>query len=626
MLTHRSSCCDRQAQCLCARIGVAGLLLIGVVVAIPIVDPDVRANDDDKADQSESADRQYRPGYDAEKTPRKYLRGLPEPAWGPEIKGLQAGLVAPKSIRMNEVTTFYLVVRNVSDRTIRVSVPERPVLVNIQPGESTLSYTMSGGGGALVAWELKPGHQVDIASPPVQALAAGDFGLRKALTALRPGPHRLTAWTGAYGKGWVLNEDGTRREIVTPKDEWRGKLAAAKRMMEIVPDKAPFKVTELTGLPGLPDDHGLSHVVGRPPTLNQGRVEWIALRDGLDFAFDCSHDEHWLLDGRYSIAVFWGPIPAGRLQELGLLDRFVRLSREHILADTYPSEKDERVANLISCEQPLAGIGLDFVSLLKLPNPTERIPTDYVARTIRDRRVTLTAMGLAKPMQKALEHLTANDPPLPDDSQFRVIADDTLPAGLPEDAWGPKNDGLQAAALMPDAIAEGETKPVRLLIRNVSDRDIRLAVSERTGYDYARAVDLDDNKVPSIRPLVYPTFFASVIMPEINPGQNTQRPPTATLKMILLRPGAAFELTTPTALSYHSPENANESYKRMTPTKEQPAVTHINSKPGDVVVTWHLHTANGASHSYDLKRRLWPARGSWSGLLTTAPVQITLAP
>lgn len=564
----------------------------------------------------------YRQGYDPVDAP-EHLKELPEPAWGKVNKGLQAGLATPDAVKLNEVATLYFVVRNVSDRSIRLSLPERPTLVNVAPVGSTISYGMNGGGGPLVGWELKAGHQIDFASAPFQALTPGAFGFRDSLKRLQPGPHRLKSRTGAYGDGWVLNADGTRREIKTPKGEWRGTLVPAIRMLDILDEQVEFGVT---ALPQLTADYELPYVIGQPASVNRGRLEWVDLKNQLTLAFDGSQDEHWLLDYRYNNSVFWGPIPAGRFKELGLLELFTELSREHILTAPHQSQKEERVANLITSEQPLTAIGLDFVSLLDLPDPAVRIPEDYVARTIRDRRVKLTEMGLGKAVEKALDHLTANDPPLPDKSEFRVVDDRKLPDELPVGLWGPENDGLQAAALMPTFISEGKTETVRLFIRNVSDRDVYLAVSERAGYDYATAINIDGKDVPRTRPLVYPMGFASVIIPEYNPGQSTQSPPTATLEKILLRPGAFLELNTPTAISFNLPKNKDRSYRGMSPEKGQSAVTHLNTLPGEVSVTWHLHTGNGAIHTSDLKRRLWPARGAWSGILTTGPQKILLQP
>jgi len=571
------------------------------------------------AKQQES---QYTQGYDATKKDRDNIHSLPGEAWGKVVNGLQAGISAPKRIRLNDVVILYLVVRNVSQDTIRVSLPKHPNLLSVQRTGSSISYSVNGLGGPLHGWELKPGHQADIPSPPFQVLAPGDLGLRNALTKLQPGEHRLYARIGTDGKRWVTDDDGKRRKVAPPKGEWTGWFSAAKRPIEIITEKAPFAITPLEELP---EGHGLKYVLGPPPPFATSRTEWIELGDGLTFALNGSSDEHWLGDhGTYNRSVFWGPIPARRLRELNLLEKVKQLSRQYIENARHYSQAEHRIAVLVTCKQPLAEIGLQFIPVLKIPKPTRHVPSDYLARTIRDRRVELKDMGLAEPMHKALQILTQDDPPLPDDSQFNVISSKAIPAGLPDGAWGPENAGLSAAALMPKTIADGATEKVRLFIRNVGYSDVHLAVSERAGYDYATAVDTDGSKLESIRPLIFPSAFSSVIVPEYNPGQNTQNPPTATLAKVLLKPGAVLELRTATALSFHTPGTPAERYVGITPAEGKPAVTYVNSKPTTAMVTWHLHTANGTIYSQDLKRRLWPAQGSWSGLLRTAPIRVQL--
>jgi hypothetical protein len=580
---------------------------------------------DQRAPDAQIVASRYTQGYDPAKAQSDQIRTLPDTAWGKVVNGLQAGIIGPEKIRFNEVATYYLVLRNVTEKTIRVSLPRHPFVVSVRPNDSRVSHGVNFAGGPLQGWELKPGHQVNIPCPPVQFLVPGDLGLRHALTNLQPGAHTLYTRIGAGGEQWVTNADGRRHIFARPKDEWTGWLSPARHTFEVVAEKAPFTITPMKSLP---KGHGLKYVLGSPPSLDRGRTEWIGLGDGLTFALQGSRDEHWLRDhGTYNRIVFWGPIPARRLKELNLLNRIRQLSRQYIENARHASQREHRVAVLVTCAKPLATIGLQFVPLVKIPRPNNRVPSDYLVRTIRDRRVELQDMGLAEPMREALEILTANDAPLPNDSQFKVVSERTLPVDLPDKAWGPENAGLRAAALMPDTIAHGATEKVRLFIRNVSDEDVRLAVSERAGYDYATAVDLDGNELGTIRPLVYPSGFGSVIVPEYNPGQSTQSPPTATLAKVLLKSGAVLELSTGTALSFHTRNTPTTSFFFGSgPEDGKPAVTHIKSKPALALVTWHLHTANGAIYSRDLKRRLWPARGSWSGLLRTAPVRVHLGP
>ena len=75
------------------------------------------------------------------------------------------------------------------------------------------------------------------------------------------------------------------------------------------------------------------------------------------------------------------------------------------------------------------------------------------------------------------------------------------------------NNGLHAAALMPKAIVDGQTVPVRLFIRKVSDKEVWMTVSDRPGYDDATATDEKGLLLKSARPLIYPQGYAGGIPP-----------------------------------------------------------------------------------------------------------------
>lgn len=567
---------------------------------------------------------QYEPGYDPRTANRDQIPAVRDDAWGEVVNGLQAAISAPESLRRNEVVTVYLVLRNVSAKTIRVSLPQHPDVLSLRRDGETISYSVNHRAQVPVSFrELKPGHQTWVPSPPIQVIAPGDLGIKYAVTQLKPGSHTIYAGVGSGGHRWVPVDDWNSRKFTPAKGEWTGWLTAARRPMEVLAEQVSFEI----GTPeDLPAGHSLPHVFGIPRSVNRGTTEWIQLRPNLEFALDWSQDAHWLLDSKTcNQLVCWGPIPAARLKELNLLEPIRQRSHETIQTSDHDSEIEGRIGALIRSQQPLAEMGLNFVTTMPKPKPAGYFPSDFLARTIRDRRVELENMGLTIAMQRALEILAANDPPMPDDSQFEIVSNKETPPGLTETTWGPKNGGLQAAALMPDSITAEATEVVRLFIRNVSDSNVRLAVSQRAGYDYATATNADGNRLTAIRPYIYPSAFSSVITPELNPGQSARQPPTATLQKILLKPGAVLELDTRTALSFHQPERETGPF-HTSPDEGQPAVTHISAEPTVARVTWHLHTANGAAYSQDLKRRIWPAKGAWSGILTTAPTVVQLLP
>jgi hypothetical protein len=180
---------------------------------------------------------------------------------------------------------------------------------------------------------------------------------------------------------------------------------------------------------------------------------------------------------------------------------------------------------------------------------------------------------------------------------------------------------------MPEKLKDGENVDVRLFLKNISDQDIFLTVSNRGGYDYAMVTDTKGNTLNVDRPYVYPTFFSGGLIPEVNPGQTTCHPPLATLTKLCLQPGAVFELQTRTSLSYQAEKNPSKRRGigfEDVGTVEKSAKSIINATPTEALVTWRLHTTNGAEHSKDLKSRLWPARGGWTGILETAPLKVAL--
>ncbi len=107
----------------------------------------------------------------------------------------------------------------------------------------------------------------------------------------------------------------------------------------------------------------------------------------------------------------------------------------------------------------------------------------------------------------------------------------------------------------------------------------------------------------------------------------TRHPPLAALTKLRLQPGAVYELQTLTALGYRSEKDQSkprsEGFERVG-TVEKPAKSIIAGTPTEAEVTWRIHTANGAESSKDLKSRLWPARGGWTGILEIASLKVAL--
>jgi hypothetical protein len=94
---------------------------------------------------------------------------------------------------------------------------------------------------------------------------------------------------------------------------------------------------------------------------------------------------------------------------------------------------------------------------------------------------------------------------------------------------------------------------------------------------------------------------------------------------LVLKAGAVYELKTKTGLRFDSSGKPVPGALVFGPKKaDETLITTINSKPAQVRITCRLHTANGAIHNRQSTKRLWPARGDWSGLLTTASTRVEL--
>jgi hypothetical protein len=74
----------------------------------------------------------YQSGYNPTQEERNGVGTLPEESWGEARNGLQAGLSVPATLKLNERAPIYLVVRNVSEETIRFSgaEPQRGAKLN----------------------------------------------------------------------------------------------------------------------------------------------------------------------------------------------------------------------------------------------------------------------------------------------------------------------------------------------------------------------------------------------------------------------------------------------------------------------------------------------------------------
>jgi len=552
----------------------------------------------------------YRSGHAPGKSPEFKVVMLPDAKWGKAVKGLQAGFRMATTIRRGEVVIAHMAIRNVSDKPIRVTFPENPT-VRIQPIGVPLVYSLNDRSDTPESWELAPGQEVTLPTPPIQFLAEGDFGLNAALDGIQPGPLELKSRISAIRDAWVTGADGKSHKFTPPADEWKGTIEAPPMLLTLEEEIVPYTVA---GSEYLPAGHGLKYQTEQPKTIDGNSLR-IQLRSypHVSLYVNQSSNDHWLHDNAgHNRSVYWGPFPAERFAEFGFLER---IEKQPI--------GQRGISALIRSAQPLAQLGLKMAEEIVLPDPGDLPPSIMLARTIREHRASLEAKGLKKELETALVHLGKDDAPLPPADKFKTIRSKKLPKEVTEADWGPENNGMRAAAMVGASVYGNNEIEARVFLQNVSDKDVYLTVADRAGYDYAIATDKEGKEIKSDRSFVYPMGFSGAIRPEYNPGQTQQSPPITTLTYLRLKPKAVWELKTVCSVRLREPGYVyTDSVGFGEPARTRNMPTSIIAKPGIANVTWVLHTANGEDFTWTPRKRIWPAKGGWSGILRTGPQKI----
>lgn len=351
---------------------------------------------------------------------------------------------------------------------------------------------------------------------------------------------------------------------------------------------------------------------------------------------DPAADAHWVTQTQPPRYTYWGPFTCAQLEELGLADHIAERTLKTIRGEVKGYHPRMRLIQLLNHPKPLAARALKLVPEIYVPpNPAVTNSASafhqQLVDTVMKRQPAFAAMGLNAEMEAALLHLISNDPRLPDEDQFEVITGGKDLEKVPEEAWGRAINGLRAAALMPKRLAIGEPVAVPLFLHNASSEPIHLAVADRAGYDYPISTDGRVMQLHSQR--VWPDFFVipgGEHGPEFRPGSKPGVQPPAKLHKLKLMPGAVYELPTGTALEYLPPDAAEpvatDGEPKFTAKVDAPALTRLVAKPGKAKLNWRIHTTDGIEHTaVDGERhRTWPVIGGWSGVLTTAAVEVVL--
>ena len=559
------------------------------------------------------------------------LSKIPDSNWGEAVDGLQAAVTGPKEVRYNDRSKFFLVIRNVSDRSITTTLLNQAYHPNLTAEGKPIGVGGYSNHQEFTRYQIEPKKYIAIPFPEITIVRGKVLKPAHAKRDLKPGRYFIATTISAAGEKWGrFNSDEPVKKITYAEGDWRGYLKTNGCGFQLLDEDSkldippPFAFT---------DPAHLQPSFDQPKGLDYHNFNF-ELSPNLNLQFNSAANEHWIGEhGNYNRTLYWGPFTAEALQQLNVL-KTVETQIESRLAGGADKASPAlwEMNQLAQLQKPIVEMVFRLIPKIRSEDEDQIVNNgfDFLGRSIRDRRLELYEMGLKEETQTALETLSRNLPDLPPETTFQTIGVDQNPADAPveQTQWGPENNGLRAAAIMPAEIKRGQTVEVRHFIKNVSDAAIFLTVSDRSGYDTASAVDSKGAIIDIENELIYPSAFSSVIHSETDPGLATQKPATANLIRLKLEPKAIWELETKAKLHHFE---SDESHPRKEAkfigrrNKNNDAIATIKVKnTTEALVTWELHTANGAEYSEDLKSRIWPAKGGWSGLLHTAPTEVKL--
>ena len=225
------------------------------------------------------------------------------------------------------------------------------------------------------------------------------------------------------------------------------------------------------------------------------------------------------------------------------------------------------------------------------------------AEAIKTHSLESEAAKLQENIQAAeanIEKLVAEIP----DEQYQAPGESkvAMPNAIPKEAWGPDINGLRAAAAPRlESFAVGEKLPITLVVENVSDHDIKFSFSDLP--QAARA----EVRHPNQNALKTDTVLYTGISP---------------LQRYVLKPGEQV------ALAHVSLKVTEKAGGDERPYGCTVVVDPDAAKLRDNVyqVRYSVPLANGEHWSRGadgIMRRVSPAKGEWSGMLTSNFVEVT---
>ena len=365
-----------------------------------------------------------------------------------------------------------------------------------------------------------------------------------------------------------------------------------------------------------PTNHGISSSPKLPPNLDR-RMK-VRLPDGRWLYLDPVSGEHWIyvptVDGT---ATYWGPTTTDQLVKFGLLEKIATIWMEKANTDRNKNgnRDSQRAAPalLAARDTPLSALGLRIATTTLMENGY----SEDIVDSLREQRVKLISQGLEKEMRAALNRLTANEPPLPKLTEFTAIKTSAqLPAGFADSMWGPADEGLCAAAVMPAEIPLNDYVPVRFFFKNVGDHPLYLAVCKLGTFNHPEVKDAKGQPVHLKLPVIYSGMASGAAMPLRYPDGQW-----APLTRLMLAPGVVYELE-PSYLHWElQPPPRDQNHRPSVDGKISQSTTNIYGPAGEVTIRWNLKTTSG--RQVDRKHQ-WPTKGCWSGVPQTPPQRVML--
>jgi len=202
-------------------------------------------------------------------------------------------------------------------------------------------------------------------------------------------------------------------------------------------------------------------------------------------------------------------------------------------------------------------------------------------------------------LEVQIEALTAE---IPDEEYATAdLLKDNLPVKIPRNAWGESHEGLRMAAVPdPDSVKLGELIPFKLIVGNASQRTIEFSAADLLQSSRAEVRRTNGDQVNTKT-----TWFSGI----------------APIERYRLKPGERIVVTEPSVMVVEKTEGSGlaPGCTKVVVSSDKNLRNHI------YVVRYSIRLGGNESWSRGddgVMRRVSPAKGEWTGTLTSGPMAI----